>query len=104
MRPRMLAGHVRRELAVEVVGTRSPFPFLLAPVGVLSIAHADGELAAARAAAALGVPFILSSAASHSIEDVAEAMGDAPRWFQLYWVSDREICASFVRRAAAAGY
>ena len=58
----------------------------------------------ARAAAATGVPFILSSAASHSIEEVAEAMGDAPRWFQLYWINDREVCASFVRRAEANGY
>jgi lactate 2-monooxygenase len=104
LRPRMLRGNVERELEVDVLGTRSPFPFLLAPVGVLSIAHAEGELAAARAAASAGVPFIVSSAASHSIEEVAEAMGDAPRWFQLYWASDREICASFVLRAASAGY
>ena len=82
----------------------SPAPFLLAPVGVLSIAHADGELAVARASAATGVPLILSSAASHSIEEVAEAMGDAPRWFQLYWVNDREVAASLVARAEAAGF
>jgi L-lactate dehydrogenase (cytochrome) len=50
------------------------------------------------------VPFVLSSAASSSIEEVAEAMGDAPRWFQLYWINDREVAASFVRRAEAAGY
>jgi lactate 2-monooxygenase len=104
LRPRMLRGNTERELSVEVLGTPSPFPFLLAPVGVLSIAHPDGELAPARAAAGLRVPFILSSAASHSIEEIAEAMGDAPRWFQLYWVSDREIVASLVDRAAAAGY
>jgi lactate 2-monooxygenase len=104
IRPRMLAGNVERDLSVEVLGTRSPVPFFLAPVGVLSIAHADGELAPARAAAALGIPFILSSAASHSMEEIAEAMGDAPRWFQLYWVNDREICESFVSRAAASGY
>jgi lactate 2-monooxygenase len=104
LRPRMLRGNTERELSVEVLGTASPFPFLLAPVGVLSIAHPDGELAPARAAAGLRVPFILSSAASHSIEEIAEAMGDAPRWFQLYWVSDREIVASLVDRAAAAGY
>ena len=104
LRPRMLKGNTERELSVEVLGTSSPFPFLLAPVGVLSIAHPDGELAPARAAAGLRVPFILSSAASHSIEEIAEAMGDAPRWFQLYWVSDREIVASLVDRAAAAGY
>jgi lactate 2-monooxygenase len=104
IRPRMLAGNVDRDLSVDVLGTPSPVPFFLAPVGVLSIAHPDGELAPARAAADLGIPFILSSAASHSLEEVAEAMGDAPRWFQLYWVNDREICESFVSRAAAAGY
>ena len=104
LRPRMLTGNVERDLSVEVLGTRSPFPFFLAPVGVLSIAHPEGELAPARAAAEAGVPFVLSTAASHSIEEVAEAMGDAPRWFQLYWVNDREIVASLVARAAAAGY
>jgi len=104
IRPRMLTGNRERDLSVEVLGTRSPAPFLLAPIGVLSIAHEEGELACARAAAAAGVPFILSSAASHSIEEVAEAMGDAPRWFQLYWINDREVAASFVERAANAGY
>jgi lactate 2-monooxygenase len=104
LRPRMLSGHTERDLSVTVLGTRSPFPFFLAPVGVLSIAHGDGELGSARAAAAARVPFILSTAASHSIEEVAEAMGDAPRWFQLYWVSDRDVVASLVGRAAAAGY
>ncbi|HST26278.1 MAG TPA: alpha-hydroxy-acid oxidizing protein [Gaiellaceae bacterium] len=104
IRPRMLTGNVRRDLSVEVLGVRSPAPFLLAPIGVLSIVHPEGELAVARAAAATGVPMLLSSAASNSIEQVAEALGDAPRWFQLYWVSDRKICESFVRRAEAAGY
>jgi isopentenyl diphosphate isomerase/L-lactate dehydrogenase-like FMN-dependent dehydrogenase len=104
LRPRMLVGTEERDVSVEVLGTRSPVPFLLAPIGVLTIAHPEGELAAARAAALLQIPFILSSAASHSIEEVAEAMGDAPRWFQLYWSNDREIVASFVDRAAAAGY
>jgi lactate 2-monooxygenase len=104
LRPRMLGGHAERELHVDVLGTGSPFPFFLAPVGVLSIAHADGELAPARAAATARVPFILSTAASHSIEEIAEAMGDAPRWFQLYWVSNRDVVASLVRRAEQAGY
>src|ERR671935_1166526 len=104
LRPRMLCGHAQRELGVEVLGTESPFPFLFAPVGVLSIAHPDGELAPARAAAAARVPFVLSTAASHSIEEIADAMGDAPRWFQLYWVSDRDVVASLVRRAEAAAY
>ena len=104
LRPRMLTGNTERDLSVEVLGTRSAGPFFLAPVGVLRIAHPEGELAAARAAAACGIPFVLSSAASSSIEQVAEALGDAPRWFQLYWVNDREIVASFVDRAGAAGY
>ena len=104
LRPRMLRGNRERDLSVTVLGTSSPAPFLLAPVGVLSIAHEEGELAVARASAATEVPMILSSAASHSIEDVAEAMGDAARWFQLYWVNDREVAASLVGRAEASGY
>jgi lactate 2-monooxygenase len=104
LRPRMLAGTAERDLSVEVLGTRSPAPFFLAPIGVLSIAHEDGEVGVARAAAATGVPMILSSAASHTIEEAAEAMGDAPRWFQLYWVNDREVAISLVRRAEASGY
>jgi lactate 2-monooxygenase len=104
LRPRMLTGNVERDISVEVLGTRSPAPFFLAPIGVLSIAHAEGEQAVARAAAATGVPMVLSSAASHSIEEVAEAMGGAPRWFQLYWVNDREVTVSLVERAATAGY
>ena len=102
IRPRMLAGNLTRDQSVEVLGLRSPAPFLLAPVGVLSIAHEEAELGVAKAAASSGVPIVLSSAATHSLEDVA-ATG-APRWFQLYWVSDREICASFVKRAADNGY
>ena len=102
IRPRMLTGNVSRDQSVEVLGLRSAAPFLLAPLGVLSIAHEEAESGVARAAAAAGVPFVLSSAATHSLEEVAES--GAPRWFQLYWVSDREICASFVKRAENAGY
>src|SRR4051795_4677943 len=102
LRPRMLTGNAVRDISVDVLGLHSPAPFFLAPVGVLSIAHEEAEVGAARAAASTGVPFLLSSAATHSIEEVAETA--APRWFQLYWVNDREICASFVRRAEEAGY
>jgi len=104
LRPRMLAGNLQRDVSVEVLGTRSAAPFWLGPVGVLSIAHSEKEVGAARGAAAMDVPFVLSSAASSSIEEVAEEVGDAPRWFQLYWINDREVAASFVRRAEAAGY
>jgi lactate 2-monooxygenase len=102
IRPRMLAGNAVRDISVEVFGLRSPAPFFLAPIGVLSIAHAEAEVGVGKASASSGVPMVLSSAATHSMEDVA-ATG-APRWFQLYWANDREICASFVERAEAAGY
>ena len=102
IRPRMLAGNAVRDISVDVLGMHSPAPFFLAPVGVLSIAHEEAEVGVAKASASSGVPMLLSSAATHSIEEVA-ATG-APRWFQLYWVNDREICESFVRRAEASGY
>jgi lactate 2-monooxygenase len=102
IKPRMLTGNAVRDIAVDVLGLHSPAPFLLAPVGVLSIAHPDAEVAVGKASASSGVPLILSSAATNSLDEVAET--NAPRWYQLYWVNDREICASFVRRAEAAGY
>jgi lactate 2-monooxygenase len=102
--PRMLRDVSARDLSTTVLGTQMPAPLLLAPVGVQSIVHPQAELAAARAAAASGVPFILSTAASHSIEQVAEAMGEASRWFQLYWPRERALAASFVERAERAGF
>ncbi|MGW3020819.1 lactate 2-monooxygenase [Streptomyces longwoodensis] len=102
--PRMLRDVNERDLSVEVLGRPLPAPLALAPVGVLSIMHPDAEPAAARAAAAHGVPYVLSSASSTPIEQVAEAMGDAERWFQLYWSKDREVTRSFLDRAKAAGF
>ena len=87
-----------------MLGLRSPAPFLLGPVGVLSIVHPEAELGVARASKATGVPMVLSSAASTPLEDVAAELGDAPRWFQLYWWWDRELAGSLVDRAGAAGY
>jgi lactate 2-monooxygenase len=104
LRPAMLAGNQERNLGINVLGTVSPTPFLLAPVGVLSAASPEGDLAVARAAAAAAVPWVVSTAASASMEAIADTMGTAPRWFQLYWVSDREVVASLVKRAEAAGY
>jgi len=104
LRPAMLAGNLQRDLHVTVLGTASPVPFILAPVGVLSAARPDGDLAVARAAAASGVPWVVSTAASTSMETIAESMGSTPRWYQLYWVNDREVVGSLVRRAEAAGY
>ncbi|RAY10879.1 alpha-hydroxy-acid oxidizing protein [Actinomadura craniellae] len=102
--PRMLRDVSSCDLAVDVLGTALPAPVLLGPIGVLSILHPEGELAVARAAAALGVPMVLSSAASHDMEAVAAASGAGPRWFQLYWSKDRDLAASFLERAKKAGY
>ena len=102
--PRMLRGITERDLSTTVLGTPMPAPVLLAPVGVLSICHPEGERAAARAAASVGLPFVQSNASSTPMEDVAEAMGDAARWFQLYWPRDHEIAASLVARAEASGH
>src|SRR4051794_21334047 len=102
--PRMLRDVRERDMSVELLGMQLDAPLLLAPVGVQRIVHPEGELPAARAAAALGVPVVLSTASSTPMEDVAEAMGDAPRWYQLYWPNDDELAASFVQRAEAAGY
>jgi lactate 2-monooxygenase len=104
LRPAMLAGNQQRDLHVSVLGTSSPTPFFLAPVGVLSAARPDGDLSVARAAAVAGVPWVVSTAASAPMETIADAMGAAPRWYQLYWVNDREVVTSLVQRAEAAGY
>lgn len=93
-----------RDLTVELFGQRLPSPVLLAPIGVLGSVHPGGELAVARAAAEVGVPWIVPTLSSASLEDVAEAMGDTPRWFQLYWQDDPAVTESFVGRAEAAGY
>jgi isopentenyl diphosphate isomerase/L-lactate dehydrogenase-like FMN-dependent dehydrogenase len=100
----MLRDVSQRDLSVEVLGTPMPAPLMLAPVGVQSIVHSDGELAVARAAAAVGLPMTLSTASSFSIEDVAAAAPAAPRWFQLYWPRSRELAESLISRAEAAGY
>ncbi|MGO1051258.1 lactate 2-monooxygenase [Crossiella sp. CA198] len=102
--PRMLRDATDRDLSTTVLGQRLPAPILLAPVGVQAIVHPEAESGTARAAAALGLPMILSTASSTTIEDVAAASGEGPRWYQLYWPNDDEVCASLLRRAKAAGY
>ena len=111
--PRMLRDVQRRDLSVDLFGTRLPAPVALGPVGVLSILHPDAEPASAKAAAAHGLPFVLSSASSTPLEQVAEAMDSAAgatpdthpdRWFQLYWPKDRDVTISLLSRAAKSGY
>jgi lactate 2-monooxygenase len=102
--PRMLRDVASRDLSTTLLGTAMPAPLLLAPIGVQKVVHPDGELATARAAASLGVPMIASTASAYTLEEIAEAGGEAPRWFQLYWPNDRRLAASLVGRAEAAGY
>ena len=102
--PRMLRDVSTRDLSTTVLGTAMPAPVLLAPVGVQSIVHAEAEVAVARAAAATGVPMVLSTASSRSLEEVADASGTSPRWYQLYWPSDPDLAASLIGRAERAGY
>ena len=102
--PRMLRDVAERDLRVSIFDTAFELPALLAPLGVLSVVHEEGELAVARAAADLDVPMVLSSASSYTMEAVAEELGDTPKWFQLYWSADPEIASSFVERAENAGY
>jgi lactate 2-monooxygenase len=102
--PRMLRDVSDRDIATTVLGTAMPAPLLLAPIGVQKVLHEEGELATARAAAAVGVPLIASTASHFSLEEIAEAGGEAPRWFQLYWPNDPGLARSLVERAEAAGY
>ncbi len=100
----MLRDVAERDLRTTVLGTEMSAPVLLAPIGVQTIVHADGELATARAAAATGTPMVVSTAAAHTLEAIAAEGGAGPRWYQLYWPNDHEIAASIVARAEAAGY
>jgi lactate 2-monooxygenase len=101
--PRMLRDVSARDTSIELFGRKLPLPFLLAPVGALELAHREADVAVARAAAAEGVPMIFSNQASRPMEACAEAMGDAPRWFQLYTSTSDELVASLLGRAEACG-
>lgn len=102
--PRMLRNVSVRDMSIELLGAKLPAPVLLGPVGVQGIIHREAEIASGRAAAALGLPFVLSTVSSRTMEEVAQAMGAAPRWFQLYWGKNPELTASMLSRAERAGY
>jgi isopentenyl diphosphate isomerase/L-lactate dehydrogenase-like FMN-dependent dehydrogenase len=102
--PRMLRDVSQRDLTVELLGQTLPTPVILGPVGVQNIIHPDGEIAVARAAASLGMPFVLSTVSSHPIEEIGQTMNGSPHWFQLYWGKDHELTASFLQRAESSGY
>ncbi|MCG7336894.1 alpha-hydroxy-acid oxidizing protein [Sporosarcina sp. ACRSM] len=103
--PRFLNDVTELDTSVQLFGRTYATPLFVAPVGVQKIAHEDGEIATAQAAASLGIPFIQSTVSSYSIEEVKEVTGDSPKWFQLYWSSQNaDISYSMVQRAEAAGY
>lgn len=103
LRPQVLRNTAERDISIEVLGTRSAAPFLLAPIGGQTVAHREGERAVARAARDTGIPLIISQAASHSMEEIASESIDAPYWYQLYWISDHELVSSLVGRAEECG-
>ena len=100
----MLRDVAERDLSAEIAGTRLPAPLGLAPIGVQSIVHPDGELAVARAAAAVGLPLTASTVSSFTLEEIAAAAPESPKWFQLYWPRDPAMATSLVERAELAGY
>ncbi|MEX2211611.1 MAG: alpha-hydroxy acid oxidase [Gaiellaceae bacterium] len=104
LRPRVLVDVGSVTTVATVLGTEVSMPILVAPTAFHRLAHPDGELATARAAAAAGTIMCLSTLATAGPADVAEAAPDAPRWYQLYWHPDRAVTQSIVEEAAAAGF
>jgi lactate 2-monooxygenase len=101
--PRVARDCSSRDLSISLFGKRLPTPLLTAPIGVLSMAHPEADLAVARAVGKLGVPMIISNQASYPMEQIADVCGASPKWFQLYWGKSDELVASLVRRAEACG-
>jgi lactate 2-monooxygenase len=101
--PRMARDCSKRDLSTTLFGRTLPSPFLTCPIGVLSLAHPEADLALARAAAAKGAPMIISNQASFPMEEIAAAAPGAPKWFQLYWGKSDDLVASLVKRAEACG-
>ena len=104
--PRMFVGAAQRDLSVEMFGLTLPGPMFMVPIGVIGLCAQDGhgDLATAHAAARTGVAMVASTLSVDPLEDVAAALGDTPGFFQLYTPTDRELAASLVHRAEAAGF
>jgi lactate 2-monooxygenase len=101
--PRMLRDVGERDISIDLFGRRFPSPFLLAPIGVLELAHRDADMAVAHAARHTGTPMIFSNQASRPMERIAGLLGDTPHWFQLYWSKSDELVESLVARAQRCG-
>ncbi|KAF8230040.1 oxidoreductase [Tricholoma matsutake] len=102
--PRMLVNATTRNLETTIFGVKHPAPIFIAPIGVQGIFHSDAELATARAAKNQGIPFVMSTASSRSIEDVAQANGNGHRWYQLYWARTNDVNLSLLSRAKNNGF
>ena len=102
--PRFLRDVSERDLSVQVLGQQFCVPFMFAPIGVQSILHPEAERAVARAAHALGIPFVVSTLSSTPMEEIAHIMAETPHWFQLYWPKNRELTASLLTRAEKSGF
>ncbi len=103
LRPRVLVDVSRIDTSTTMLGTAVSMPVALAPTALHKLAHPEGELAVARAAAAAGVLMHAATFSSYSLEEIAAA-AKGPRWFQLYFHRDRGVSRDLVTRAAAAGY
>jgi L-lactate dehydrogenase (cytochrome) len=101
LRQRVMVDVSQRDLSTTMLGQKVPFPLALGPVGMTGLQRGNGEILAARAALAAGIPYTLSTLSICSIEDVAHATG-APFWFQLYVMKDRGFVRALIERAAAA--
>lgn len=95
----------RRNLSTSIFGRRLPAPVVMAPIGVQTIFHPDGESATSKVFGEMGLPYTLSTATSTGFADVANANGGGnPRWYQLYWPSDMDLTRSYLRTAKEHGY
>jgi lactate 2-monooxygenase len=104
--PRMLVGATERDLSVSLFDMRLPSPLFMAPVGVIGVCSQDfhGDIQTAEASAQIAVPMVASTLTQDRMEDVVPHAGQTPGLFQLYTPTDRELAASFLRRAEQSGY
>lgn len=94
----------QRNLSVSLFGRTIPAPIVMAPVGVQTLFHPDGERATSSVFGKIGLPYVLSTASSTGFADVAKASGSGPRWYQLYWPSDDDLTRSYLKSAERHGY
>ena len=104
LRPRMLVDVSQRDLSTEILGEPVSMPILIAPMAFQCLAYPEGEIATAKAAAALGTVMILSTMSTKSLEEVAQVPKQTNQWFQLYIHRDRGLTRALVERAEAAGF